>query len=162
MYKPQRGTEQEIKMKKILALTLLAGISLSSAMSARAADKTVMLRIAPAFHVENTREQLAGSVKFFFGKQEAPRVLQKLGTDNNARKSNAFGKSDEVSCNTAFLSSMIGLEKRAKELGANAVINIVSNYNHVEMSSETEYECHVGAIMSGVAFKGDFVKIADK
>jgi uncharacterized protein YbjQ (UPF0145 family) len=147
-------------MKKILALSLLS--SVFCAMSAQAADKTVMLPIEPAFHVENTREQLEGSVKFFFGKQKTPKVLHKLGTDNNARKSNAFGKSDEVSCNTAFLSSMIGLEKRAKELGANAVINIVSNYNHVEMSSETEYECHVGAIMSGVAFKGDFVKIADK
>jgi len=149
-------------MKKNHAFLLLASVSLSFAMSAQAADKTVMLPIEPAFHVENTREQLQGNVKFFFGKQKTPKVLQKLGTDNNARKSNAFGKSDEVACNTAFLSSMIGLEKRAKELGANAVINIVSNYNHVEMSSETEYECHVGAIMSGVAFKGDFVKIADK
>jgi hypothetical protein len=34
----------------------------------------------------------------------------------------------------------------------------VSNYKNVETASETEFECHDGAIMSGVALKGDFVK----
>jgi hypothetical protein len=29
-------------------------------------------------------------------------------------------------------------------------------------SSQTEFECHAGALMAGVALKGDFVKIADK
>ena len=57
---------------------------------------------------------------------------------------------------------MLSLEQRAKELGANAVINIKSNYKKAEMSSETEYECHAGAIMAGVALKGDFVKISGK
>jgi uncharacterized protein YbjQ (UPF0145 family) len=57
---------------------------------------------------------------------------------------------------------MLQLQKRARDLGANAVINIVSNYNNVEFSSETEFECHAGAIMAGVALKGDFVKVADK
>ncbi|MFC5460839.1 hypothetical protein [Massilia niabensis] len=40
-----------------------------------------------------------------------------------------------------------------------AVVNIVSNYKNVEMSSDTEYECHDGAMMTGVALKGDFVTI---
>jgi hypothetical protein len=39
--------------------------------------------------------------------------------------------------------------------------NIVSYYNKKVMSSATEFECHAGAIMAGVALKGDFVKIAD-
>lgn len=43
---------------------------------------------------------------------------------------------------------------------ANAVVNIVSNFNNVEMASATEFECAEGAIMAGVALKGDFVKIA--
>jgi hypothetical protein len=149
-------------MKKSITASLFFAVSLCAMLPAHAADKKVMLPIAPAFEEKGTREQLDGSVKFFFGNQKTPKIVKKLDTDNNARKANAFGKSDETSCNTAFLSSMIGFEKRAKELGANAVVNIVSNYNHVEMSSDTEFECHVGAIMSGVAFKGDFVKIGDK
>jgi uncharacterized protein YbjQ (UPF0145 family) len=57
---------------------------------------------------------------------------------------------------------MIALDKRAKQLGANAVVNIVSYYQKVEMSSPTEFECHAGAVIAGVALKGDFVTIADK
>jgi uncharacterized protein YbjQ (UPF0145 family) len=57
---------------------------------------------------------------------------------------------------------MIALQKRAKQLSANAVVNIISYYKKVPMSSTTEFECHAGAIIAGVALKGDFVKIADK
>lgn len=35
-----------------------------------------------------------------------------------------------------------------------------ANVNNVEMASATEFECAEGAIMAGVALKGDFVKIA--
>jgi hypothetical protein len=44
-------------------------------------------------------------------------------------------------------------------LGANAVVNIISYYRKVPMSSDTQYECHAGTLMAGVALKGDFVKI---
>jgi uncharacterized protein YbjQ (UPF0145 family) len=57
---------------------------------------------------------------------------------------------------------MVALEKRAKQLGANAVVNIVSYYKRVEMSSTTEFECHAGALIAGVALKGDFVKITEE
>jgi uncharacterized protein YbjQ (UPF0145 family) len=146
-------------MKKTLSALVFFGFS-AVVCAVQAADEKVMLPVEAAFAQQGTRENVDGSVKFFFGKQKTPKLLQKLGSDSNARKANAFGKSKETSCNTAFLSAMIGLEKRAHELGANAVVNIVSNYNHQEMSSETEFECHVGAIMSGVAFKADFVKVA--
>jgi uncharacterized protein YbjQ (UPF0145 family) len=101
-------------------------------------------------------------VKFFFGNQPYPMVLAKLGTDVSNLKTNAFGKSDETACNWVFLSAMIALDKRAQQLGANAVVNIVSYYQKIEMSSPTEFECHAGAIIAGVALKGDFVKIADQ
>lgn len=149
-------------MKKVLLTLSFAGALLSVALSAQAKDEKMMMPIEAAFAQTGTRDNVDGSVKFFFGNQKTPKVLQKLGSDTTSQKSNAFGKSNEVSCNTAFLSGMISFQKRAKELGANTVINIVSNYKHEVMSSETEFECHVGAIMSGAAFKGDFVKISDK
>lgn len=150
-------------MKKSLLTISFAGALLSVAITVQAKDEQMMMPIEAAFAQTGTRANVDGSVKYFFGKQKPPgKILQKLGSDTTSQKSNAFGKENSVSCNTAFLSGMISFQKRAQELGANAVINIVSNYKHVEMSSETEYECHVGAIMSGAAFKGDFVKISDK
>ncbi len=68
-------------------------------------------------------------------------------------------KSDEKACNWAFLSAMIALRDRALNEGGNAVVNIKSNYKQNEMSSNTEFECHAGAIMSGVALKGTVVKL---
>jgi uncharacterized protein YbjQ (UPF0145 family) len=111
---------------------------------------------------KDAQDKLDGSIKFFFGTQPTPPILTKLGSDVSNRKTNSFGKSDEKACAWAFLSAMIALENRAKQLGANAVVNIVSYYQKVEMSSTTEFECHAGAIIAGVALKGDFVKIAEK
>ncbi len=102
------------------------------------------------------------SSKLFFGNQETPKVLAKLGTDVTNLKTNAVGKSDEKACNWVFLSALLALEKRAKQLGANAVINIVSYYKKDVMSSATEFECHAGAVIAGVALRGEFVKIADE
>ncbi|UUZ53990.1 hypothetical protein LP419_36680 [Massilia sp. H-1] len=47
-----------------------------------------------------------------------------------------------------FLSALLQMKKRAQDASKNAVVNIVSNYNNVESSSATEFECHEGAIMA--------------
>jgi hypothetical protein len=46
-----------------------------------------------------------------------------------------------------------------KKLSANAVVNIISYYKKVEMSSATEFECHAGP-GAHVFLKGDLAKIA--
>jgi hypothetical protein len=73
-----------------------------------------------------------------------------------------MGMRDEKACNGAFLWILVALEKRAQQVGANAVVNIVSFYQKNEMSSVTEFECHVGNVIASVFLKGDLVKIADR
>lgn len=145
-------------MKKIIVLAVLA----AAASGAMAADNKKMMPIEAAMAANDAQAKLNNGVQFFFAGQPTPKVIDKLGTDKTSQKTNSFGKSAETSCNWAFLSAMMRLEKRAKDLGANAVVNIVSNYGNVEMASATEFECHDGNIMTGVALKGDFVKIAPK
>jgi len=135
---------------------------LSSAWPVLARDDKLMFLIASALESKDAKEKLDGSVKFYFGDQPTPNILAKLGTDVTNQKTNAFGKSDERACNWVFLSAMIQLEKRAKQLGANAVVNIVSYYKKNVMSSSTEFECHAGTVIAGVALRGDFVKIANE
>jgi uncharacterized protein YbjQ (UPF0145 family) len=146
---------------RILSL-IIAGSLVATASPIHARDTKYLLPIETALAVKDAQDKLDGSIKFFFGNQQTPPILAKLGTDVSNRKTNAFGKSDERACNWAFLSAMVALEKRAQQLGANAVVNIVSYYQKVTMSSPTEFECHAGAVIAGVALKGDFVKIADK
>lgn len=150
-------------MKKVMSTMLILGsIAAFPAHQAQASDNKHMMSIAAAMADNNAEGRLGDSVKFYFGKQATPKVLKKLSSDTTSHKTNAFGKSKEKVCNWVFLTDMLALQKRAHELGANAVINIVSNYNNIEYSSDTEFECHVGGIMGGVAFKADFVKIAEK
>jgi uncharacterized protein YbjQ (UPF0145 family) len=148
-------------MKNIICLTIFFALTMSLVWPAQARDSKYLLPIAAALEVQDAKNRLDGSVKFFFGNQETPKVLAKLSTDVTNLKTNAVGKSDEKACNWVFLSAMIQLEKRAKQLGANAVVNIVSYYRKEFMSSPTEFECHAGAMIAGVALRGEFVKIAE-
>jgi len=149
-------------MKYLTVSITVLGVILTAIGPAAARDTKHILPIAEAMATKDAGEKLDGSVKFFFRKQEHPKVVTKLGTDVSNRKTNAFAKSDEKACNWAFLSAMIALERRAKQLGANAVVNIVSYYQKVEMSSTTDFECHAGAVVAGVALKGEFVRIEEQ
>lgn len=145
--------------QSIKALLACALLTLGVAATAQARDTKLLLPLSAAMTGDDAQSRLGDSVKFYFGNQPTPRVLERLGTDKTSQKTNSVGKSPEKACNWAFLSAMLSLKKRAAELGANAVINIVSNYKNEEMASDTQFECHDGAIMSGVALKGEFVKL---
>lgn len=146
-------------MKYRILTTIAAAATLAAAIPARAADSVHFLPIEAALNANDARARLGDEIKFYFGDQPTPAIAERLGADKTSQKTNSFGKSFETSCNWVFLSAMLRLQARAKELGANAVVNIVSNYKNVERSSATEFECHDGAIMSGVALKADFVKL---
>jgi uncharacterized protein YbjQ (UPF0145 family) len=146
-------------MKKMLLVLAMGANGLG--VPAQASDRVHMLPIAAAMAANNAQHRLEG-VQYFFGKQASPAVAQSLFSDQTSQKTNAFAKSDVTACNWAFLSAMLRLQKRAKEAGAHGVINIASNYGNHERSSDTEFECHAGAVMAGVALKGDFVKFKDK
>jgi uncharacterized protein YbjQ (UPF0145 family) len=147
------------RLPLLAVAALLASLSLATPAQAR--DDKLKLPIAAALEANDAKAKLEG-VQFYFGDSKTPKVLSKIGTDQTNQKTNAFGKTPETSCNWAFLSAMMALHKHAQQIGANAVINIKSNYKNQPFSSTTEFECHDGALMSGVALKADFVKIAAK
>lgn len=147
-------------MKKLMCSTFVTAAIAATVVPAEARDTKLLLPLSAAMSANDAQGRLGDTVKFYFGSQPTPTVLEHLGIDKTSQKTNSFGKSAEKACNWAFLSAMLRLEQRARELGANAVINIVSNYKNEEMSSETQFECHDGALISGVALKGEFVKVA--
>jgi uncharacterized protein YbjQ (UPF0145 family) len=147
-------------MKKTIVTAALLAVSLTASFSASAEDKMVKFPIAGAMAVNDAQQRLGDSVKFYFADQQTPKVASKITSDKTSQRTNGFGKSAEKACNWVFLSAMLALQKRATEVGADAVINIVSNFRDQEFASQTEYECADGAIMAGVALKGDFVKLA--
>jgi uncharacterized protein YbjQ (UPF0145 family) len=148
---------QHTRLKQA-ALALVLGASMLAPAMAR--DTTLHLPFEDVLSMPEAQEKLDGSVKFYLAGQKTPKVLQRLNSDVSNRKTNGVGKSDETGCRWAALSALVAFQDKAKSLGANAVVDIVSYYKKDEFKSATEYECHGGAVVIGVALKGTFAKVA--
>ena len=126
---------------------------------AQARDTALKLPVKDAMETPDAKAQLGTDIKFFFGSQAHPAAKTTLGTYTANKKTNFANKSDKEGCEWAFLSAMVSLKQRAIAEGGNAVINIQSYYKKKEFSSATEYECHAGAFVGGVALRGTVVKL---
>jgi hypothetical protein len=105
-------------------------------------------------------KKLDGSVKFYLAgvtPKGKVSVLSPNAVTN--KKTNAFNKSDNDACEWALQSAILQLNEAAKGAGANAVVNISSYYKKIERKDPATYECHAGAVMAGVALKGDLAKV---
>ncbi len=78
--------------------------------------------------------RLDGSVKFYLGNTPRGASIMRKGV-TTSKKTNAFGKSDEAACSWMLQSALIHLQNSAKAAGANAVVNLASNYKNKEYKS---------------------------
>lgn len=150
-----------LSLTKALNLSFVLCMIVLGMSSATARDTRHMYPLSEALGNANAKSQISGDIKFYFGGQKHPKVLKQYGEYQSNKKTNAFNKTDKFACEWAFLSAMMSFQDRARQLNANAVINIKSYYKKHQISSATEYECGAGGIIAGVTFKGDFVKLAE-
>ncbi|MGA9526290.1 MAG: excinuclease ATPase subunit [Myxococcaceae bacterium] len=143
-------------MKKLMALSLFA---VTFATPALARDTVYKIPLADVLAMPEAKQKLDGSVKFFLAGAKTPKVLETRGTEIVNKKTNAANKTDEFACKWAALSALIDLQQAAKRNGANAVVEISSYYKRTEWKHATDFECHAGTFVAGVALKGDFVRI---
>lgn len=148
-------------MKKTVVSLALGMAVLSTASVVQARDTKLILPVKDALNYvgkgSSAREALAGyeDIKLVFGKGGG-NIVRKDVVAN--KKTNAFNKSDVEACHWVFLSALKSLLESAREAGATRIVNIVSYYKRNEFKSTTDYECHAGAIMAGVALKGDIAR----
>jgi hypothetical protein len=142
----------------ILFIGLALVVLMTGSVSAR--NDKYILPIGQALQSADALAKPDGSVKFFFGKQESPEILARLGNGETHQRSTTRRPEDERACNVAFLEALVALQNRAPQLRANAVVSIVSYYKKDVTSSATEFECHAG-VSAHVMLRGEFVKIAD-
>lgn len=144
-------------MKKTLVLALLAGVMAAPAM---ARDSELKLPLAEVLAMPEAQGKLDGSVTFYLAGTKTPKVLEKKGEDTSNKKTNGVGKDDITACKWAALSALMAFQEKAKQLGANAVVDMVSYYKKDTFSSPTDFECHAGAVVVGVTLKGTYAKVA--
>lgn len=145
-----------MRMNRMLAVTFGAVLVISAV---QARDTHLKLPLSDAMATADYKAKVDPNIQLFFGNQEHPKPQQSFGTVKTNKKTNFFNKSDKEGCEWVFISAILTLQEAAKQRGANAVVNIKSNYKNQEFVSETEYECGAGAVTGGVAFIGELVKL---
>ncbi|CAK13303.1 hypothetical protein [Pseudomonas entomophila] len=136
-----------------LLLCALPGIS-------QARDTALYLPFEKVVQQMLAEKKLDGSVKFYLaGVQPRGKVSVLSPNAVTNKKTNAFNKSDEAACEWALQSALLTLQDAARKANANAVTNIVSYYKKNERKDAATYECHAGAVVAGVAVKGDLSRI---
>jgi len=114
--------------------------------------------IQEALSTPEAKQKIDTNIRLYFGNKKHPKYQRSFGKFSTSKKTNAFNKSDKLACEWAFLSAIIQMQRKAKSLGANAIVNIKSNYNRTETSSRKTFKCAAGNILAGVALKGTFIK----
>jgi len=143
---------------KLSSLTI--GLVLSvCALSASARDDIADYSVADALATEKAKEILGTEIQFYFGDQPHGTVAKTILETRTNKKTNGANKSDREACEWAFLSAMKALKEKAQSVGANAVVNIRSNYRNNTTSSATTFKCGSGMLVSGVALIGDVVQL---
>jgi hypothetical protein len=143
-----------MSIKRGLAIVL--GLSFV-ATAADARDDRLRLPLAAVLSSPDAKTTLDPAVHLYFGKQPYAAPTQRFGVFATNKKTNFFNKTDEQGCNWVFLGAAKQLQDRARKMGGNAVVNIVSIYKNQEFSSETHFECGAGNVVGGVALRGEVV-----
>jgi hypothetical protein len=142
-------------MNRVLLLIAIVAVSMSAPAEAR---NTELM-----FDVKEAIENGAGNanlldIPYYFVGQSHPGVAKKIGTWASNRSSRGAFRSDESSCQVAFLSSLIRLQERAKSEGGNAIIDIRSVTRGTKTESATQYRCVAGAVVVHVGLEGTVVE----
>lgn len=147
-------------MKHVSRIICLAVLTMSLG-SAYARDEQKMKSIEAALKSDEAKKKLNPNFKIFFGKQAHPKVDKNLG-ETAMKRSTTHSESDDFDpCVHAFVRAMLDFQERTRAVGGNAAVNIRSNYKNNEVSSETEYTCVSGSLVTAVAFKGEMAKLAE-
>ncbi|QHJ12076.1 hypothetical protein FX988_02322 [Paraglaciecola mesophila] len=146
-------------MKFTTAIAAL--VLLFSASPVFSKDVKHMSLIQDAMQSDVYKNRLDPNIGLYFGEQSHGSVLKSFGSFPTNKKTNAFNKTDVEACEWVLLSALLTLQERARKEGGNAVINIASYYKKNTIVSETQYECHTGTFIAGVALIGEVVTLAD-
>jgi hypothetical protein len=128
--------------------------------SADASARTTIhhLDVANIFNNPEYASQLEG-VSFYFGNTPHAEPVRVIGERRTNQKTNAFNKPDVEACEWVMLSALLRMHSAAVNAGANAVINIQSNFKNDLFVSDTQYSCGAGGIVAGVALIGTLAVI---
>ena len=138
---------------------ILAAMALVAATAVHARNEAVVLPLADVVKLGLEQGKLDGSVSFHLSGASTPAISEKLGDDVSNKKTNGVGKDDATACNWAALSALMAFEAKAKQKGANAVVDLHSFNKKQSTRDPVNFECRAGNVMAGITFKGTYARV---
>lgn len=140
-------------VKKIVTLSLMVLVCVAFARS-----DFLQMELPKVTGGEQGKQKLSG-VQYFMKGTNHPEVEINMGEVHSTKKTRNVGRGDYESCEVAALSALIAIEKKAKSMGADAVIDIES-YTRDKISADTtKIECNVGSTVAHMAIRGTMVRL---
>ena len=136
-----------------------ASLALAFGASAASARTTIHdLEVAKA-KAEGTGHEKLLEIPVFMAGEKHRAIARDYGVFRSNRRTNAANKSDEAACQIAFLSAVIALQARARDMGGNAVVDVRSITRNDPLESKTQFRCAAGSVVANVALEGRVVKL---
>lgn len=144
-------------MARFIRLASLAA-ALLLPLGAQARNTEVFVPAESATRSEHARGYLLDVPYYLKGQPGAPEGKPLLTVTTQQSTRGAF-RSDQASCRVAFLTALRELQKEARRVGGDAVVNIVSVTRDVRSESPTDFRCIAGALIVHVALEGSVVDL---
>lgn len=139
---------------------LISGLVLSVVLAAplvASARNTEVIQSVRGAIESDIKAHLRKDVSYFMKGQKHPRAAKELATVSTNQSTRGVFRSDEDSCNVAFLSAIRKLQDRAKLDGGDAVIDIVSVTRGTLTESASDFRCVAGSAIVHVGLRGTIV-----
>jgi uncharacterized protein YbjQ (UPF0145 family) len=144
-------------MRFVFSSVLLC-LLLAVPMTAAARNTEVIQSVQGAVE-SDIKAHLLKDVQYFMKGQKHPGVAKEMATVSTNQSTRGAFRSDEASCNVAFLSAVRRLQDRAKLDGGDAVVDIVSVTRGTLTESASDFRCVAGSAIVHVGLKGTIVKL---
>lgn len=141
-----------------LALAALAATGWCTPAGAR--DAVYTIPMDEVMRMPAAQRELDGSVRFYLDGQDHQEVVFMHSEETVTGRIHGAGREEFESCKRAALQALVAYQVKARKMGANAVIDMVSNHGGKLFISRSQFECHAGSRTVSVVFKGSFAKVA--
>ena len=146
------------KWSRTLIGLALAGVAATAAPApARAENRVIEMKIEDALTYQGRHS--IRDMPYHLRGEEHGKVVESLGAMKTNKRSRSVGRSAEYACAIAFQSAIIQLQKRAFELGGNAVVDVVSVVDGRVLDVERGFRCSLEPFTANVVLTARAVKL---
>jgi uncharacterized protein YbjQ (UPF0145 family) len=150
-------------VRKIVAAPFAAMACLTAALApldAIARNVEYTLALDEVLRMPQAESELDGQVRFYLSGQFHSPIVMRHSEEVVTAKIRGAGEEEIETCKRAALKALVEYQRKARKMGANAIVDLVSYFDEKVFMSPAQFECHAGSRTVVVVFKGSYAKVA--